>query len=254
MPNHPKPPPLNRTPFDPWNSSSTGHQRAENRLSGSPAWNASRTRKLAAQFGGDATGGARLADTVGAGSEDCGRDGRTENGGFARGASGLRERGQRSLWECVGRNGEGSEEVEKVWEGRAVKPERREKPPRRIFDDLVFYVNGSTYPLISDHKLKHLVVQHGGVVSVSLARRSVTHVVIGEASGGGTNGAGGGLAAGKIQKEIGLTRGRGIRFVSAAWVVESVRAGRRVPEGGFARLKMRPGGQRGVDGMIGGGS
>ena len=56
--------------FDAWNSSSTGHQRAENRLSGSTGWRHSRTSKLAYQFKSGGTGGKRISDTVGAGSED----------------------------------------------------------------------------------------------------------------------------------------------------------------------------------------
>jgi hypothetical protein len=43
------------------------------------------------------TGGKRVADTVGAGSEDFARDGRKENGGWQKGAQGLRTNGQQSL-------------------------------------------------------------------------------------------------------------------------------------------------------------
>lgn len=86
--------------FDPWNSSSTGHQRAENRLSGSTSWRASRSSKLGEQYkAGLSGGGKRFADTVGAGSPDFGKDGRKENGGWERGAKGLRMGGQRSLTE-----------------------------------------------------------------------------------------------------------------------------------------------------------
>ena len=79
-----------RTFFDPWNSSSTGHQRAENRLAGSTSWRSSRNLKLSEQFASGAGGGRRVADTVGAGSEGFGEDGRLENGGWERGAKGLR--------------------------------------------------------------------------------------------------------------------------------------------------------------------
>lgn len=95
-------PPATRTFFDPWNSSSTGHQRAENRLSGSTSWRASRNLKLSEQYNGGPGGGKRLADTVGAGSKDFGKDGRKENGGWERGAKGLRTGGQRSLIEAWG--------------------------------------------------------------------------------------------------------------------------------------------------------
>lgn len=72
----PKPPippaaqPVFGAHFDAWNSSSSGHQHAENRLSGSTAWRESRAMKLAHQFKSGGTGGMRVYDTVGAGSED----------------------------------------------------------------------------------------------------------------------------------------------------------------------------------------
>jgi hypothetical protein len=96
--------PARRTFFDPWNSSSTGHQRAENRLSGSTSWRASRGSKLGEQYRAGLTGGGgkRVADTVGAGSPDFGIDGRKENGGWEKGAKGLRAGGQRSLVDIWG--------------------------------------------------------------------------------------------------------------------------------------------------------
>lgn len=54
--------------------------------------------KLGEQYkGGLGGGGKRVADTVGAGSEDFCKDGRKENGGWERGAKGLRTGGQKSL-------------------------------------------------------------------------------------------------------------------------------------------------------------
>lgn len=93
-----------RTFFDPWNTSSTGHQRAENRLSGSVSWRESRSLKLAEQYRDGLRGGKRLADTVGAGSTDFGKDGRKENGGWETGAKGLRTGGQKSLAEVWGKS------------------------------------------------------------------------------------------------------------------------------------------------------
>jgi hypothetical protein len=98
-----------------------------------------------------------------------------------------------------------------------------EEPPiskRGIFDSLTIYVNGSTSPLISDHKLKYLLAEHGAKISIHLGRRQVTHVILGNPCGraGGT-GAGGGLAATKIQKEIKRTGGCGIRYVSVEWYI-----------------------------------
>ena len=82
MPNYnksvPKAPQPTRVFFDPFNSSSTGHQRAENRLSGSTSWRDSRTYKLKHQLGDRSGGGGskHLSDLVGAGSEQFGKDGR----------------------------------------------------------------------------------------------------------------------------------------------------------------------------------
>lgn len=56
--------------FDAWNSSSTGHQRAENKIGGSTGWRQSRSMKLSHQFRGGGTGGNRISDQVGAGSKD----------------------------------------------------------------------------------------------------------------------------------------------------------------------------------------
>ena len=98
------PPPVSTKPkrrfFDAWNSSSTGHQRADNSLAGSTSWRESRSLKLSNQFGGGASSGARLVDTVGAGSEGFGKDGRLENGSWAKGAPGLRNRNQISVVEA----------------------------------------------------------------------------------------------------------------------------------------------------------
>lgn len=81
--------PARRAFFDPWNSSSTGHQRAENWLSGSTLWRTSRNLKLGEQFKGGRHGGKRIADTVGAGSDDSANVG----------LHGLRTGGQKSLAE-----------------------------------------------------------------------------------------------------------------------------------------------------------
>lgn len=267
----------NRTVFDAWNSSATGHQRAENRLSGSTSWRHSRSRKLGEQFGDtQLTGGARLADTVGAGSEDFGQDGRTENRGWMRGAKGLRDQRQKSLWELNDmRSGKAGAEPgdhkmkekgdhgaghlapsnepgeplsgEMPWLERSTDALQSEK---NIFRNLNFYINGSTYPLISDHKLKHLLVSHGGSLSIALGRRTVTHVILGELSSPNGSGAGGGIAAGKIEKEIATCRGKGVKFVRAAWALESIKAGKRLPEAGFVKLKLAPKGQRSVRRML----
>jgi len=91
-------------------------------------------------------------------------------------------------------------------------------PKRGIFDGLTIYINGSTAPSISDHKLKYILAEHGAKISIHLSRRQLTHVILGNPCGrAGSIGAGGGLAATKIQKEIKRTGGCGIRYVSVQW-------------------------------------
>jgi hypothetical protein len=94
------------------------------------------------------------------------------------------------------------------------------QPQTKLFSGLVFYLNGSTGPLVSDHKLKQLIASHGGTLSISLGRRTVTHVILGTANGlqgRGHIGAGGGLAASKMHKEIVKKGGKSVRFVKAEW-------------------------------------
>jgi hypothetical protein len=92
-------------------------------------------------------------------------------------------------------------------------------PDKQIFAGLCFYLNGSTAPLVSDHKLKHMLAAHGARHSIALGRRSVTHVLLGTANAHG--GAGGGLAATKIQKEIASCRGKAVKFITAEWYAKS---------------------------------
>ncbi|KAF2478013.1 uncharacterized protein BDR25DRAFT_207392 [Lindgomyces ingoldianus] len=267
--------PASRSFFDPWNSSSTGHQRAENRLSGSTSWRESRNLKLGEQYRRGLGGGERVADTVGAGSTEFGKGGRKENGLWEKGAKGLREGGQKSLAEVWGKRkagrrntiaGEKSGKLDSGMGEWRLKPEPEfpvedaegiedENPPdsnqtsvsiplhRQIFDGLCFYLNGSTAPLVSDHKLKHLLAERGGKLSIALGRRSVTHVILGRASSAG--GAGGGLAATKIQKEITRVGGKGVKFIGAEW-----HADRRLPETRFSTLKLAPKGQNSVYGLF----
>ncbi|KAL4992294.1 BRCT domain-containing protein [Aspergillus falconensis] len=107
-------------------------------------------------------------------------------------------------------------------------------PELPILRGVTIYINGQTAPLVSDHKLKSLLVAHGARLALSLSRR-VTHIIIGKPNAGpGRGGAGGGLAAGKIQKETARGGWRGMRIVGVEWVLESVKAGKRLPETRFA--------------------
>lgn len=64
-------------------------------------------------------------------------------------------------------------------------------------------------PVISDHKLRYVLAQHGASQSIALGRRTVTHVVL------GTNG--GGLAGSKLQKEIVKARGNVVKYITVEW-------------------------------------
>lgn len=96
-----------------------------------------------------------------------------------------------------------------------------ETPPapqaKQIFTGLCFYLNGSTAPLVSDHKLKHMLSAHGANHSIALGRRTVTHVILGTVNANG--GCGGGLAATKIQKEVAMTGGKAVKYITVEWYV-----------------------------------
>jgi hypothetical protein len=210
----PQPPPSHPT-FDPYHSSSTGHQRAGNRFSGSASWRHSRTRKLAYQFG-DGTGGggaAHVSDLVDPGS----------------GTRDIREMMQKA-------------ETKEAVLARAGRPDSAGPPataegplPRPIFAGLTIYLDGSTLPHVSDHRLKHELVQHGAAVATALRRRTVTHVILGER---------GGLAAGKVQKEVARTRGAGIKFVGVRWALDSIEKGTRQAERRYEVVRLATAGQR----------
>ena len=258
-------PPLPKAPqptkifFDPFNSSATGHQRAENRLSGSTSWRDSRSYKLSHQFR-DKTGSggqSHLSDLVGAGSEHWGKDGRKENGDWEKGAPGLRPKGWQDIRGLMSntkkRRSDDNDALDHDKKRRNVSKPPQSRPatpsevqmaqarasqepstaatandavsiPPQIFRGLTIYLNGSTMPLVSDHRLKQLFAQYGGNASIALGRRTVTHVILGE------QGRGGGLAATKIQKENTNVRGKGIKYVSVQWVLDSIEKGIRQPE------------------------
>ena len=222
--------------------------------------------KLGHQFKAGHSGGTRLCDTVGAGSKDWKKDGRKENGGWEKGAPGLREPG----WQDVRGLLRGKEAEATIADSTPQQPEPLksksdpgnnsggirnqesevgESGTKSIFRDLTIYINGSTAPLVSDHKLKRLLAENGARISIALGRRSVTHVILGTPNGA-TGGAGGGLAAGKIQKEIQRVGGCGVKYVSVDWVLDSIKAGRKIPEARYANLNIAHKNQRSVYGMF----
>jgi hypothetical protein len=249
MPAPPKPPVLKAAEprygrsFDPWNSVALGHQRAE--TNGPQGWRENRTWKLQHQLAAGNSGGDRLSDAVGAGSEDYDED---------RGVlipKEVRERATNSVMDMLRKPGTmsrhssrpGSRSPERKGGGSPpeavdetavtteektmIRQKQEDEGPEaaragdarvasKIFDGLVVYINGSTHPLISDHKLKHVLVENGARMSIHLGRRKVTHVILGKPSGP-NGGAGGGLAGGKLEKEIRRKGGCGVKYVGVEW-------------------------------------
>lgn len=228
--------------FDPWNSVALGHQRAETK--GPQGWRDNRTWKLQNQLAGGHSGGDRLSDRVGAGSEDFDeqrqvlipKDVRaraansvmdmlmkpgtmSQSGSSSRPAS---KSPQKQPYKLEG-GGKGEDNPVKTGENPTASSQQQDgedgeaaAKASKIFDGLVIYVNGSTHPLISDHKLKHLLAQNGARMSIHLGRRQVTHVILGKPSGP-NGGAGGGLAGGKLEKEIRRVGGCGVKYVGVEW-------------------------------------
>lgn len=217
--------------FDPWNSVSLGHQRAETK--GPQGWRDNRMWKLQHQLAAGNTGGLRLSDTVGHGSEDFD----DKNNVFI--PKEVRSRAMNSVMDMLQQPGTMKMSSSRSTsfakskpdvEGRTVisdgesrqgdTPEPSNSPVKngssKIFNGLVIYVNGSTHPLISDHKLKHVLVENGARMSIHLGRRQVTHVILGKPSGP-NSGAGGGLAGGKLNKEIQRVGGCGVKYVGVEW-------------------------------------
>ncbi|KAL5324440.1 hypothetical protein ACEPPN_008985 [Leptodophora sp. 'Broadleaf-Isolate-01'] len=226
--------------FDAWNSSSTGHQRAENALGHSTGWRQSRNMKLSHQFESGDSGGKRISDQVGADSEYW------DEKAKALIPKDVRERARYSVADMVTGKGHSgnvpstvnksqmdnqmlklriatltSEERRMAQRKREDDRKEEEKSSRKrgVFDGLVIYVNGSTYPLISDHKLKHVLAENGARLSLHLGRRQVTHVILGKPSSTLGVGAGGGLSGTKMEKEIRRVGGCGVKYVGVEWYV-----------------------------------
>ncbi|KAJ5696300.1 hypothetical protein N7536_006712 [Penicillium majusculum] len=131
------------------------------------------------------------------------------------------------------------------------------KSTSNIFAGVTIFINGSTAPQISEYKLKYLLASNGARTSIYMARKTVTHVLVGQpntgtGSGSGTtvSGAGGGLAASKLQQEISRGGWKGVKVVSVDWALESIKAGRRLAESRFPGMHVAAKGQRSVAGMF----
>lgn len=188
------------TVFDTWNSSATGHQRPEQRPG--TGWRDSRSTKLSSQFKAGGRGGERLLHV---------------NPFYKYGDEEDEENTQanKSVVDMLRAPGSMSPEKKKLSREEQDKQAERDearlkemkKNGEKIFSGLTIYVNGSTYPAVSDHKLKQMLVHHGAGMSMHLGRRKVTHVVVGRT----------GLAGGKMEKEIKRVRGCGIKYVGVEW-------------------------------------
>lgn len=171
--------------------------------------------KLGYQFKAGGTGGERISDKVGAGSSEW------DEKAKALIPMDVKARALRSVGDMLTDPAKPMSEEEKLMKRRKEEDEARDREKaedkRGIFDGLVIYINGSTYPTISDHKLKFLLSENGARLSINLGRRSVTHVILGKPCGTGGAGAGGGLAGSKLEKEIRRIGGCGVKYVGVEW-------------------------------------
>ncbi|KAH8425616.1 uncharacterized protein LDX57_003365 [Aspergillus melleus] len=282
------PTPTNHLRFDPWTTSSTGHQVADS--AASKAYRTLRQEKLARQFGegqGDCTfARARSAAGTGAGELERGTwvevtYDRNKNAGLGRGGQrdirgmfgvakassvvdmGVKESkvvgGGKPLLSSLGDGVKGSSVTATAAEtphdphpsttststahpNNELEPETKTNPvPNsnppdsypQIFTTLTIYINAPSHPLLSDHKLKQILTLHGATIALSLSRR-VTHIIVGKPNTRSGHGFGGGLAGGKLQREITRAGCRSWKVVFVEWVLESIKAGKRLSEARFA--------------------
>lgn len=203
----PKPPPPTRPrPFDPWNSSSTGHQRREGSRRetdgvSETSWRTSRGLKLNRQFRPQHAHVPASTATQDSQQQQQQPPQRKSVVDMLVKPGSMNEGASLPVAENNVGGGGGS-------------------AGRQLFDGLVVYINGSTFPLISDHKLKTALAAHGARVALHPARRQVTHVILGRPAGAGAAvGCGGGLAGTKMDREIRRLGGKGIKYVGAEWCV-----------------------------------
>ncbi|KAL5365782.1 hypothetical protein BJX96DRAFT_159745 [Aspergillus floccosus] len=210
--------------FDPWNSASSGHQHARSPGTNNPHWQHVREQRLADQFQPRTKGSSRKKGEWIWTNEDR-----------------PQESGQRDIRSMFKVNKGESSIQQTESDGKKPTPEPRPEQPqpqaqspslqpskrpnlhpkaqaKQIFQGTTVYINAPSHPLLSDHKLKHLLVTHGATISLALTRR-VTHVLVGKPNAGAGKGCGGGLAAGKLQREIARAGSRAVKVVFVDWYV-----------------------------------
>lgn len=242
--------PSNHQTFDPWNTSSTGHQVSETPSSSITSWRRIRAAKLAHQFDPprqpqsvqkSQSKGAEVWKWVPEPEATRHQLGCRD----IRSYLGVRKRPRPRL-ESGGDDADGTGEKKRIRQAETNNNEQQKEPgmgdgergvlvdggarhrldsggpgsgdptPKKgIFTGTTVYVNGSTLPLISDHRLKHLLVTGGATLALSLERKSVTHVIVGRPCSGPA-GSGGGLAGGKLNREIERAGGQ-VKVVNADW-------------------------------------
>lgn len=233
-----KPTPQNYQIFDPWNTGSTGRQRADGpTLSQTIAWRDTRTQKLGRQFAsGDCLDGGAGSDKGEwkwvkenkdtAQGKGC-RDIRSFMGGVQKrkrddndDETGVLKLSRRDKQAQAQAQSQPETSTPTDTTRSEPNPPNDENPVKKILTGTTIYINGSTMPLISDHKLKRFLIAHGAKLSLVPARNTITHIIIGRpnANTAGNKGAGGGLAASKVQKEIEKC-GRGVKVVGVEWCV-----------------------------------
>ncbi|CAG8166313.1 unnamed protein product [Penicillium salamii] len=289
-PNSNPPDPRNHLHFDPWQSSSTGHQRANpGSFLGSTPWRETRSSKLTQQYkSGDCLPQRRGSDTTlvpGAFDGKCVdsppkppgewtmvneeylkrtqlgvRDIRSFMGVGKREAGGkLGDKVDKKV-KVVGKEISNREKGHTSPAGLEPKPEPEPElrtgtggldleSTSEIFAGVTIFISGSTLPQISEYKLKHLLASNGANTSIYMARKTVTHVIVGQPNTG-SSGAGGGLSARKLQQEIARGGWKGVKVVSVDWAIESMKAGRRLSESRFPGMHVASKGQRSVAGMF----
>ncbi|CAI7635499.1 unnamed protein product [Penicillium bialowiezense] len=281
--------PRNHRHFDPWQSSSTGHQRAQGgSFIGSTSWRETRSSKLTKQYqSGDCLPGRGDSNSTlapGAFDGTCGSESPPRASGewamLGEEEVKRHQLGVRDIRSFMGvskrkANDELDEKAEKKIkpakemqaQEQTLKSEKEDIPnatrletpshttsldlksTSNIFAGITIYINGSTLPQISEYKLKHLLASNGARTSIYMARKTVTHVIIGKPNTG-SSGAGGGLSASKLQQEIARGGWKGVKVVNVDWAIESIKAGRRLAESRFPGLHVAPNGQRSVVGMF----
>ncbi|GES66165.1 BRCA1 C Terminus (BRCT)-domain-containing protein [Aspergillus terreus] len=219
--------------FDPWNSASSGHQHARSPGTNNPHWQHVREQRLADQFRPHTKASSREQGEWVWTHEDQPR---------IPGQRDIRSmfkvnKGESTLPQT---DSKPTPEPRPQLQSQtpSLKPSKRPEPvsqaqAKQIFQGTTVYLNAPSHPLLSDHKLKHLLVTHGAAISLALTRR-VTHVLVGKPNAGAGKGCGGGLAAGKLQREIARAGSRAVKVVFVDWVVESVKAEKRLAESRFA--------------------